>query len=216
MTRYASALLALLLCLAAGPASGQGPHVQHLHVDNVHVRTWNRFARELYALHQQRIAGQRLRTEERVGGYPDMPKFYREVSYYDAATGRLLSRIQWEREHPDTIHVIEVFIRDARGRIIRDYTAAFLPYYRNAPTQTLISLHRYNGPLHAFRTFDASGARIFERCQGTWRGEVVDFMFDEDDIDVQEGTPGSLMESATYKACFDGLQKTAGEYLRPH
>ncbi|HKK05588.1 MAG TPA: hypothetical protein VKA50_07050 [Gammaproteobacteria bacterium] len=195
---------------------GQALEVERMHEDNVHVRTWNRFADDLLALHQRRMARREVRTEERIGGYADIPDFYREVSYFDADTGRLLSRIRWEREHPDTVHVIELYIRDAQGRVIRDYTAAFLPYYRNAPSQTLISLHRYHGDLHAFRTFDASGARIFERCQGNWQERDIDVMLDEDEIYDQEGEPGSVMESPVYKACFGDLQTTAEGYLKPH
>lgn len=212
------ALVAVLACLAAAlwTAPGRALEVERMHVDNVHVRTWNRFADALLDFHRQRLARRRVRTEERIGGYADIPDFYREVSYYDSGSGRLLSRIRWERDHPDTVHVIEVYIRDAQGRVIRDYTAAFLPYYRNAPTQTLISLHRYHGDLHAFRTFDASGDRIFERCQGSWRDRDIDLMLDEDAIYEQEGEPGSTMESLVYKACFGDLQTTVEGYLTPN
>ena len=66
--------------------------------------------------------------------------------------------------------------------MIRDYVAAYLPTYRNAPTQTLVSLYSYNGDLKAYRTFDATGDRINERCEGTLNGQDVNFMLDEDEI----------------------------------
>jgi len=208
--------LAAALCIGWWSVPAGAVEATPMHEDSVHVRTWNRFADDLLALHQRRLARREVRTEEHIGGYADISRFYREVSYYDADSGRLLSRIRWEREHPDRVHVIEVFVRDEQGRVVRDYTAAYLPYYRNAPSQTLISLHRYHGDLHAFRTFDASGARIFERCQGTWQGRELDFMLDEDAIYEQEGEPDSVMESPQYKACFGDLQTTAEGYLKPH
>ena len=124
----------------------------------------------------------------------------------------------WERENPKQLHSIEVFVHDKQGRVIRDYTAAYLPNYHNAPTQTLISLHRYNGSLHAFRSFDASGYRIIERCTGTLKGKEIDFLLDEDEIAVALEdayiNKGPTV-TAEYKSCFGDLQQEIGEYITP-
>lgn len=208
-------LLAWTVLLATAH-SAAALEVQKMTEDKGHVRTWNDFAQAVYALHQHQLKGREVRTESHLGGYAGLPDYYKEVSYYDARTGQLLSRIQWEREHPDKVHVIEVFIRDAQGRITRDYTASFLPFYRNAPSQTLISLHHYAGKLHGFRTFDASGARIFERCAGVFQDRDVAFMFDEDGLDEAQDNPSSVMHKPVYEACFGTLQTTAEGYLTPH
>ena len=113
------------------------------------------------------------------------------------------------------MHSVEVFVHDDEGRVIRDYIAAYLPTYRNAPTQTLISLHRYQDQLHAFRTFDASGYRIIERCTGSLKGREVNLLLDEDEIAEALGDPGSIMASDEYRACFGNLQAEAGKYLQP-
>lgn len=206
-------LLALsLVCLSQAAAALE---VQRLSEDKQHVRTWNAFAEAVYALHQRQLAGREVRTESHIGGYAGLPDYYKEVSYYDAHSGHLLSRIQWEQENPGQVHVIEVFVRDAKGRVIRDYTAGFLPFYRNAPNQTLISLHNYRGDLHAFRTFDASGDRIFERCEGTFAGKPVALMLDEDALIEAEDDADSILHSAVYRACFKGVAKTVESYLEP-
>ena len=214
MKNYALLLFAWAALLPPVPSRADEP--QRMRVDNVHVRTWNQFAAELYALHQQRIAGRGIEEKVRIGGYADLPDFYKEISYVDKSSGRLLSRIQWERAHPDRVHVIEVFFYDDHGRVTRDYTAAYLPHSRNAPVQTLISLHHYASGLHGFRTFDASGDRIFERCQGVYQGRPVDLMLDEDAIDDALHDPNGVMHSAEYRSCFGDLADSAKDYLPPH
>ncbi len=182
--------------------------------DNVHVRTWNAFARNLEALHHRLTDGvEGIEVKTSVGGYAGRPKFYREEDYY--LEGRLVSRVQRESANPDNLHAIEVYIHDDQGRVIRDYAAAFLPHYRNAPVQTLITLHRYNGDLHAFRSFDASGYRIVERCDGTLDGRDVQILLDEDEIDDAIGDPDGIMATPEYKACFGDLAEKAGKHLMP-
>jgi len=204
----------LLLIMATSTAWCAG-EATPMRVDEDHVRTWNRFADALFALHEKRIAGRAIKTVERIGGYAGMPEFYKEVEYIDAASGQLLSRIQWERQEPDTVHVIEVFFYDDQGRVTRDFTAAFLPRGRNAPSQTLIALHNYSGELHAFRTFDASGNRIYEQCEGTLSGKQVWLTLEEQEImDAQRDARG-IMTTPAYKTCFGALQQTAGAYLTP-
>lgn len=214
MRRGILSVLAVAALLAAVPAAA-APVVQTMKEDNRHVRVWNRFADEVYRLHRRQLEGRDIRESAQIGGYANTPRFYREVEYRDADSGRLLSRIRWEREHPDRVHVIEVYVHDAKGRVLRDYTAAYLPHYRNAPTQTLISLHAYHGGLHAFRTFDASGARIFERCEGEEGGKAVSLMLDEAQIDDGLHGVAGPMQSTLYQRCFAGLPQEAGRYLQP-
>ena len=181
--------------------------------DDVHVRTWNNFAQNVLQLHRQLTRGKEVTIKLNSGGYAQMPAFYDEHAYY--LNGRLVSRVQWEREQPDALHSIEVFIHDDSGRVVRDFVAAYLPHYRNAPSQTLISLHHYNDSVHAFRSFDASGARIIERCQGSMNGEQVNLLLDEDDIYAAQAGDSQVMQSAEYQHCFAGLQTEAGRYLTP-
>ena len=111
------------------------------------MQRWNGFVDRLHRLHQQQIQGRKIRETEQFGGYARLPEFYREVSYFDADSGRLLSRIQWEREHPERIHTIEVYVYDDAGRVARDYMAWYLPHARNAPREATVNLYHYEGGL---------------------------------------------------------------------
>ena len=192
---------------------GTAQAVEPMKEDNQHIRTWNAFAENVYQLHLKLSQVDGVTTKTRVGGYAQMPEFYREEQFY--LGDRLISKVQWEKAQDKVMHSIEVFVHDDEGRVIRDYTAVYLPTYRNAPTQTLISLHRYNDQLHAFRSFDASGYRIIERCTGSLKGGEVNLLLDEDEIAEALGVPGSVMESDEYRACFGDLQTEAGQYLQP-
>ncbi|NIP71895.1 MAG: hypothetical protein GWO16_02140 [Gammaproteobacteria bacterium] len=206
-------LAACVATLAGGAHAALSAQV--LTEDKSHVRTWNEFARGCLALHRRQVEDREVRTESRAGGYTGNPEFFREVSYYDSASGHLLSRVQWEQAQPERMHAIEVYVRDEQGRVIRDYAAAFLPHYRNAPVQTLINLHNYNGELHSFRQFDASTDRIYEYCEGTFRGKPVQIRLFEDDLAGNDDDIEALMGSDVYRACFDGMPAKAGEYLTP-
>lgn len=186
--------------------------------DPVHVNGWNKFADSLYKLHKYYQKAHTIRTEESTGGYASNSmgagkEFYREVKYFDANSGRLLSRIKWERENPDTIHVIEVFAYDTNGTLARDYLAAFLPGFRNAPVQTLINLHYRDHDLKAFRQFDASGDRIYEACEGRFFNDDVDISLE--DIDINTNEASEVMSSEAYKACFGNLSTSVGQYIDP-
>jgi hypothetical protein len=178
---------------------------------NKHIITWDAFAKNTLALHHKLISKVAVIKKTKIGGYAHLPNFYIEDSYYDAKSHKLISRVQWEKAHPTVLHTIEVYLYDDKGRVTRDFTAAYLPNYHKAPTQTLISLHNYNGDLHAFRTFDASGYRIDEGCRGEYQGKDVEILLDEDEI--ADGAPE--MKTPEYKACFDGVQEKAGKYLIP-
>ena len=162
-------------------------------------------------MHRHLIRAHRTRTVEAVGGYANMPAFYREESYFDAETGRLLSRVQWERERPANLHAIEIYFYDEAGRVRRDYSATFLPVHRNAPIQTLVNLHHHDKDLHSFRQFDASGDRIYEQCRGVHFDEKVDLSIP----DPLVGTPRSVLESEAYVACFGFLPASADDALDP-
>ncbi|MEJ2362145.1 MAG: hypothetical protein P8Z75_12080 [Gammaproteobacteria bacterium] len=178
---------------------------------NKHEVAWHHFADQILSLHRKLISQVPVVKKTRVGGYARQPAFYREVSYYSARTHKLISRIRWEKQHPDKLHTIEVFIRDDQGRVTRDFTAAYLPNYYRAPSQTLISFHGYHDGLQAFRTFDADGYRVVEGCRGEYQGKKVEIILDEDEI--AEGAPA--MHSAIYKTCFRGMRRKVGKYLTP-
>ena len=183
--------------------------------DNVHIRTWNKFAQDILVLHQRMAKKKKFAMTSKAGGYFGDPDFYNEEIFTDTKNGKIVTRLQWERENPDTMHSIELFVRDKKGRVVRDYVAEYLPSYRNAPTQTLVSFHGYNGKLAAYRTFDASGDRIGERCVGKLKGQDIDFILDEDEIlNALEGN-SDRMEQKDYKACFKGIREDAGKYLTP-
>lgn len=184
--------------------------------DNVQVRDWNTFAHNVHKLHKKLIKDVDVRIEKRQGGYSYLKEWhYQEEKFVNKKNGQVISLIQWDSSKKNQLHTIEVYIYDQQGRVVRDYMAAYLPNYHNAPTQTLISLHRYNKKLHAFRTFDASGDRIVERCQGIHRGKPVEMLLDEDEIAELQHEKDSIMKSAVYKECFADLQTEAGDYLLP-
>lgn len=187
--------------------------------DRGHVYRWNRFTEDLYALHKQQLTEHDIRKEVKVNGYVRRDDFYREERYYDAESGKLLSVIQWETEHPDNIHSITVYRYDDQGRLSRDYASAYLPDYRNAPTQTLIFIHRYNEGLKAFRSFDASNDLLSERCEGEFEGEDVFISLDIDEIEeamaqrYQHNT--GILTEPVYQRCFEDMPESVEAYLPP-
>ena len=181
-------------------------------VDNQHVRVWNKFANDTLALHKRLIDGKNVQVKTKVGGYANVKDFYIEHRYFE--NGKLISQVQWEKDDPTSLHTIEVYVHDKKGRVVRDFMAAYLPFYRNAPTQTLISIHHYPEQLHAFRSFDASGDVVLERCTGKDdKGIEVNLLLDENDLIYD---PDDLMTSADYISCFAGLkQSKLGKYIIP-
>lgn len=178
---------------------------------NKHIITWDAFAKNVLALHKKLISQTKVVKKSKTGGYAHAPEFYQEDAYYDASTNKLISKVQWEKANPEVLHTIEVYLYDDQGRVIRDFAAAYLPDYHEAPTQTLISLHAYHGELHAFRTFDASGYTISEGCRGQYQGKEVNMILDEGEI--EDGAPEK--KTPEYKVCFEGMQTKAGKYLIP-
>ncbi len=208
-------LIMLFLGLTFSATAVNGKTKSTVGTDNIHVSSWNHFADELYRFHQYQIKNREIRTEEEYGGYVGMPDFYREVRYYDDKTDKLLSRIQWEVENKDQVHVIEVFVYNKHGNLKSDYLAAFLPEHRNAPIQTLINIHYQNDELQSFRQFDASGARIYEQCQGNFFGTPIFITLDEDDFDSTEKHIIKTLASEEYLACFEFTSSIITPYFSP-
>lgn len=184
-------------------------------VDQVHVNTWNTFSDNLYRYHLYQLQQHDVEQVESYGGYAGKPRFYREIEYIDRQSKRLLSKIQWEVAKPDQIHMMEVYVYDTAGKLQRDYLVAWLPEYRNAPIQTLINLHYQNDELKSYRQFDASGARIYEQCQGNHFGKQVMFSLEEDEMLSSAPASIALLESEEYLACFNSISAHVGQYLDP-
>ena len=136
MHRVTSCLMAAGLAFLTASV-GAREDTRSVQVNEDQVKRLNAFADKLHRLHQQQLQGRKIHETEQFGGYARLPEFYREVSYFDADSGRLLSRIQWERNAPERIHTIEVYVYDDRGRLARDYMAWFLPL-------TLLTIFRPN------------------------------------------------------------------------
>ena len=202
-------LYMIFFSVQAAPAS------EALKEDKSHVQIWNGFANSILELHGDISSKQGLRKEVASGGYAHDPDFFIEESYYLKDNGKLVSRICWEKDNPGKLHTIEVNVLDNKGRVVRDYSAAYLPEYRNAPVQTLINLHYYNGYLHSFRQFDAGGDLIYESCEGVYQGKDVQIHLDEDDLFGSADDEDQTMKTAVYKACFDGTSKRVGVYINP-
>lgn len=190
-----------------------------LREDQGHVYRWNKFTDDLHVLHLEQLHGRSIREEVAMGGYPGQPAFYREVKYFDADTGRLLSIVQRESAHPERIHSITVYRHDDLGRVVRDYSSSYLPDYRNAPTQTLVFVHRYNNGLHAFRSFDASDDLLYEQCEGEIGGEKIFISLDIDEIEEAAGElyqhDSGIMKQPAYRRCFGGMPASAAGALPP-
>jgi len=183
--------------------------------DTKHVKAWNNFADKLLAMHEQVISTNKVKETTRLGRYRNDPPFYKEHAYHDAKTGKLLSRVQWEIDNPKNLHVLELFLYDDKGRLKRDYTVAFLPGHRNAPSQTVVTLYGYNGKLKAFRNFDANGEATYESCDGDLNGQYVQLSFEDFEIaDLRRNTKG-ISSSAEYKACFNAMPLDADKVLPP-
>jgi hypothetical protein len=181
--------------------------------DKVQVRAWNRFADQLYALQKKIIAAHQISTTEESGRYGgDFAKrfTFREVTYRDAESDRLLGVLRRAADKPENLEIISAYIYDKTGRVERDYAAIYLPWGRNAPIRTFINLHQYRGGLHGYRQFDASDNLLYEECRGKLNGAEVDISLES----YQIRQP--IVSTDAYRHCFDGLPQTAGEYLTPH
>jgi len=189
-----------------------------LSVQDDKVTVWNRFADHLVELHRARLQDRAVRIEQTDGHYGGSA--WGDVTFTDQNfiandDGRLLAHVRYESTHPTLVHIIDVDVYGADGRLARDYTAAWLPVYRNAPVQTLINLHAWHGDLHAFRQFDASGVRIYEQCRGKLDGQDVDISLTEELIPDPGTNAGDERTAREYRACFADLPLKAGRWLDP-
>jgi hypothetical protein len=172
------------------------------------------FHRAVYALHGQQIAKYAVRTEEKTGDYKGAAAAgyrYRITSYFDAETGRLLSRIERNADLPEAIHISEVNIYDADGRVVRDFFSSAPPWKPTYPSHAYINLHNYNGKLHSWRQFELDGRVNYEFCEGELDGKHVRISLDWEDLYEEKGT-----KSAAYHACFDGMSNDWASYVTPH
>lgn len=186
---------------------------QSLTVDHAQVKQWNRFADALYTLHERQLQEHKIVTSESMGGYANNPDYYREVSYHDAESGQLLSRIRWVTQQPDVVHSIDVFQYDEQGRLDKDFAVVYLPMHRNAPIQTLINIHQYHDDLMSFRQFDASGVRIYEQCRGHYASEPVMISLDQDELPLHTGHLPQFVTEELYTRCFANMPEDAAAQL---
>lgn len=213
MKNLSAMMLLLLMLLPLKDVNARVP--AKLTVDKVQVNEWNLFTRRLYELHLSQLNGRDVVRKTSIGGYQNQEEFYQEERFYDAASNALLSRIQWESEHPDNIHMIEVFVYDSNGELRLDYLSAYLPQARNAPIQTLINIHHKDKHLSAYRQFDASGDRIYEQCKGGFFGQGFFMSLDEDDIPFGEPAFEEQLYNEVYPSCFGDLVTEIGELKNP-
>lgn len=170
------------------------------------------FHRAVYALHEQHTAQREIRTEEERGDYEGAAAAryrYVDTRYYDKASGRLISRIRRDAAMPEFIHISEVNVHDAEGRLIRDFGSISLPWAPSHPVRTFINLHHYNAGLHSFRQYDLTGQVGYEFCEGKLDNKPVRISLDGSDINA------ASIASAAYKACFDGMSKDWAQYATP-
>lgn len=171
------------------------------------------FHRAVYALHERQIAQREIRTEEEKGNYEGAAAAryrYVDTRYYDKASDRLISRVRRDAAMADLIHIVEVNVYDAAGKLLRDFGSVSLPWAPLHPVRTFINLHHYNGALHSFRQYDLNGDVGYESCVGKLDDKAVRISLDGSDINAASAS------GAAYKACFDGMSKDWERYATPH
>lgn len=190
---------ALSLFLLAAQAAGAAP-------------TPREFQQAVIALQERQVARQPVRTQKVERPYEGVAakgSRYLETSYFDVASGRLLSRVRRDAAKPFAVHIIEVNVYDDAGRVVRDYGSIAMPWSPQQPSISIINIHRYHDGLHSFRQFNLAGAVTYESCEGTLDGRRVSVSLDVTDITPQ------VTAGADYQACFDGVAKDATGYLTP-
>lgn len=170
------------------------------------------FHRAVYALHEQQTAQRELRITEERGDYEGAAAaryLYVDTRYYDATSGRLISRIRRDAAMAELVHIAEVNVYDAAGKLLRDFGSVTLPWAPSHPVRTFINLHHYHAELHSFRQYDLNGEIGYEFCEGKWDNKPVRISLDGSDINA------ASTASAAYKACFGGLEKDWARYTTP-
>lgn len=170
------------------------------------------FHRAVFRLHEQQIAQRQIRTEEESGDYEGSAAArysYVDTRYYDAASGKLVSRVRRDADDSDLVHIVEANVYE-QGRLVRDFGSVSMPWKPQQPVRTFINLHHYNGGLHSFRQYDFYGQVGYEFCEGNLAGKPVRIGLDGSDINAEStATPA-------YKACFEGMRKGWESFLEPH
>lgn len=178
----------------------------------------NAFANALVKLSDYLIKQQPVISRQSYGGYGGITsdlKFYKQTRNIDKNTEQLISNVRWETKHPENLHSVDVYVYDDQGRLIRDYSASYLPVNRRAPFQTLINLHYYHDDLHSTRQYDALDNILSEDCIGTYNNKRVRFGFDYEDIpDTLDDIEDKELRQA-YRACFKDVPTTAAPYTDP-
>jgi len=177
----------------------------------------NNFANALVKLSSHLINKQSVISKQSIGGYGGVTNdlaFYKETKHINKANNQIISVIQWERKNPDKLHSVVVNIYDGQGRLIRDYSASYLPVHRRAPNHTLINLHYYQENLYSYRQFDALDNLLYEQCEGTHNNKPVAIAFEYTEIpDAPDDIKGKDLKQA-YLACFKKAA-TAAPYTNP-
>lgn len=170
------------------------------------------FHQRVYQLHEKQIAQHTVRTEETTDDYNGLAAkgySYLNTRYFDTQTGLLLSRIRRDAKAPEFIHIAEVNIYDANGRLIRDFVSAAPPWKPLHPAIAYINLHQYNGQLHSYRQFELDGQVNYEFCEGQLNGKAVRLSIDWRDMNKQ------TLSTPEYLACFDGMSGDWKRYTTP-
>lgn len=215
MLRVLCLIATLFSVLSAGVAQADSASSIDTSYFAREAKSWNKFADELYVLHKKQIAGKDIKIEEKTGGYFRYENFYKEQKFIDNKTGHVISMIQWETKNPKNIHVIQVFLRDDKGRLVRDFGATYRTEDHDDPMVTEINLHAYSNGLAAFRQFNASDEITYERCRGTYQGKKVDIRLGIVELEEFRGEPDTIMTTPAYKTCFGSIPLKAGKYLTP-
>ncbi|MDH5424788.1 MAG: hypothetical protein OEY29_07345 [Gammaproteobacteria bacterium] len=198
-------ILAIFCIFISLHASAEIRPVQLKPINTVALK-WNKFVDDLLNLSNHLTSRQPHYEKTRSGGYSNKPNFYSETKFFNKQNNTLTSILQWENRQPESIHSIQVFLYDDQHRVTKDFSASYLTTHRNAPVQTLITLHYYNKDLHGFRVFDASHERIYEVCRGQLNGKHINIDLDDNYGEIAEALDDEqgIMNSAEYKACFGG------------
>lgn len=191
--------LALILIVVAQTATAAAPSRPDFH-------------RQVYALHEKQVAQSAVRTTEEAGDYNGVAAAgysYVITTYYDAETGKMLSRVQRDGKLPEAIHITEVYIHDDKGRVTRSYLSIAPPWNPTHPSHAYLNWHHYPGKLHAWRQFELDGQVNYESCDGELDGKPVKIKLPWEDMNKQ------TTSTPEYKACFDGMSKGWKPYLTP-
>lgn len=170
------------------------------------------FHRLTYALHEKQVAQSTVRTTVETGKYNGMAAegyTYQITSYFDAKTGKLLSKVQRDAALPEAIHITEVNIYDNQGRIVRDYVSIAPPWKPAYPSHAYLNWHHYSNALHSFRQFELDGQVNYEFCEGELNGKPVRISLPWDDMNK------ATTSTTEYQACFGGMSPDWKPYLTP-